>query len=107
MLDNFTWIDYLPKENVKISKLATGTYTQDLNYNVYYKTNKSDYKLLKENLISFRIDIKGKGPFDKAQICMGGVPLNEIDITSMKSKIKKLNWKFYLILINIREYLNN
>lgn len=50
MLDNFTWIDYLPKENVKISKLATGTYTQDLNYNVYYKTNKSDYKLLKENL---------------------------------------------------------
>ena len=32
---------------------------------------------------------EGKRPFDKAQICMGGVPLNEIDIKSMKSKINE------------------
>ena len=55
----------------------------------FYELSKKEKDLLKENLISFRIDIKGKGPFDKAQICMGGVPLNEIDITSMKSKINE------------------
>ena len=55
----------------------------------FYELSKKEKELLKENLISFRIDIKGKGPFDKAQICMGGVPLNEIDIKSMKSKINE------------------
>ena len=33
-----------------MSKLITGTYNQDLNYNIYYKTNLNDYKLLVENL---------------------------------------------------------
>ncbi len=49
-LNNFTWFDYLPSEHVKMSKLVTGTYNQDLNYNIYYKTNLNDYKLLAENL---------------------------------------------------------
>ena len=49
-LDNFTWIDYLPTDYVKMEKLVTGTYNQDLNYSIYYKTNKNDYKLLKDNL---------------------------------------------------------
>ena len=49
-LDNFTWYDYLPTDYVKITKLITGTYNQNLNYAIYYKTNKNDYKLLKDNL---------------------------------------------------------
>lgn len=49
-LSNFTWYDYLPSEYVKISKLITGTYNQDLNYSIYYKTNLNDYRLLVENL---------------------------------------------------------
>lgn len=49
-LDNFTWFDYLPADYINITKLTTGTYNQDLNYNMYYKTNKNDYRLLKENL---------------------------------------------------------
>ena len=49
-LDNFTWYDYLPTDYVKATKLITGTYNQDLDYNVYYKTNLNDYKLLAENL---------------------------------------------------------
>lgn len=49
-LNNFTWYDYLPSEYVKMSKLITGTYNQDLNYSIYYKTNLNDYKLLVENL---------------------------------------------------------
>ncbi len=48
-LSNFTWYDYLPSE-VRMSKLITGTYNQDLNYSIYYKTNLNDYKLLVENL---------------------------------------------------------
>ncbi len=49
-LDKFTWFDYLPTDYVVSTKLVTGTYNQDLDYNVYYKTNLNDYKLLAENL---------------------------------------------------------
>lgn len=49
-LSNFTWYDYLPTDYVRVTKLITGTYNQDLNYSVYYKTNKNDYRLLKDNL---------------------------------------------------------
>lgn len=52
ILDNFIWYDYLPNNYVKITKLVTGTYNQDLNYSLYYKTNKNDYRLLKEKLSS-------------------------------------------------------
>ena len=51
-LDNFIWHDYLPTDCIRITKLVTGTYNQDLNYSVYYKTNKNDYRLLKEKLSS-------------------------------------------------------
>lgn len=49
-LDKFTWYDYLPTEYVKATRLVTGTFNQDLNYAIYYKTNKNDYKLLRDNL---------------------------------------------------------
>ena len=50
LLDKFTWYDYLPTEYIRATKLITGTYNQNLNYSIYYKTNKNDYKLLKDNL---------------------------------------------------------
>ena len=49
-LDNFTWYDFLPTDYVTATKLVTGTYNQDLNYAIYYKTNKNDYRLLRDNL---------------------------------------------------------
>lgn len=49
-LDKFTWIDSLPTDYVRVTKLITGTYNQDLNYSIYYKTNKNNYRLLKDNL---------------------------------------------------------
>ena len=49
-LKDFTWYDYLPTDYVTATKLVTGTYNQDLNYAVYYKTNKKDYRLLRDNL---------------------------------------------------------
>lgn len=49
-LDNFTWYDYLPTDYLRLTKLITGTYNQDLDYDIYYKTNKNNYRLLKDNL---------------------------------------------------------
>ena len=49
-LDNFTWHDFLPTDYVTVTKLVTGTYNQDLNYAIYYKTNKNEYRLLRDNL---------------------------------------------------------
>ncbi|MBQ9658236.1 MAG: Cys-Gln thioester bond-forming surface protein [Clostridia bacterium] len=51
-LDNFTWYEYLPTDYVRISGFVTGTYNQELNYNLYYKTNKNDFRLFQENLNS-------------------------------------------------------
>lgn len=59
-LDNFTWTDNLPYEYVRITKLFTGTYNEDLEYSVKYKTNKSEdyieygkYNTQKNNYIDF------------------------------------------------------
>lgn len=50
-LDNFTWYDILPSEQAKITKISTGVYNQELNYNVCYKTNYKDtYMIAKANL---------------------------------------------------------
>ena len=47
-LDNFTWIEYIPYQHSKVTKLVTGIYSQYIEYDVYYKTNLYDYKLLKK-----------------------------------------------------------
>lgn len=51
-LNHFTWYDYLPSDYVSMTKLVTGTYNQELYYNIYYKTNLNDYRVLAENLYS-------------------------------------------------------
>ena len=57
---NFTWTDNLPYDYVRITKLFTGTYNEDLDYIVKYKTNKSEdyiefgkYNTQKNNYIDF------------------------------------------------------
>lgn len=55
-LDNFTWRDTLPTEAVRIDKIYTGTWNEDLEYAVYYKTNKTEeYKLFKDKLNTQKI----------------------------------------------------
>ena len=50
-LDNFKWYDYIPTDYIRLQKMTTGTWNQDLTYKIYYKTNKTDdYVLFKENL---------------------------------------------------------
>ena len=53
-LDNVTWIDTIPSEYINVTKFRTGTYNQNLQYNLYYKTNLSndEYILLMEDLSS-------------------------------------------------------
>ena len=46
-LDNFTWTEYIPYEDSKATKMVTGIYNEDIDYEIYYKTNQSDYKLFK------------------------------------------------------------
>ena len=61
-LDNFTMTDTLPYKYIKVNKFKTGTYNQDVRYNLYYKSNLSgDYILLMEDLNSkenYEIDFK-------------------------------------------------
>lgn len=40
-LDDFVWSDVLPTEYIRATKLYTGTYNEDLRYEIYYKTNLS------------------------------------------------------------------
>ena len=50
-LDNFKWYDYIPTDYIRLQKMTTGTWNQELTYKVYYKTNKSnEYILFKEEL---------------------------------------------------------
>ena len=51
-LDNFYWEDVIPKDYIKVTKFETGTYNQNLKYNLYYKTNLSEdkYILMMEDL---------------------------------------------------------
>ena len=48
-LDNFTLTDDLPDE-VRLQKLQTGTYNEDLKYSIYYNTNKRENIKLQDNL---------------------------------------------------------
>ena len=59
-LDNFTWMDNLPYEFIRITKLFTGTYNENLDYIVKYKTNKTEdyielgkFNTQKNNYIDF------------------------------------------------------
>lgn len=49
-LSDFTWTDTLPTDAVRIDKILTGTWNQELEYSVWYKTNKNDYRVIAENL---------------------------------------------------------
>ena len=62
-LEDFTWHDKIPTDYIKVTKFETGTYNQNLRYNLYYKTNLSDnrYILMMEGLSSlenYKIDFE-------------------------------------------------
>ena len=51
LLDKFTMTDILPSDYINVTKFKTGTYNQDIKYDLYYKTNMTEhYQLLMEDL---------------------------------------------------------
>ena len=65
-LENFKWFDYIPTDYVRLQNMTTGTWNQDLTYDVYYKTNKSDDYILRyeglktteDHLLNFTTEIE-------------------------------------------------
>ena len=45
-LNNFVWTEYLPFEQITATKIVTGIYNENIDYSIYYKTNKNNYNLL-------------------------------------------------------------
>ena len=51
-LNNFNWTDEVPSKYIKVTEFETGTYNQNIKYDLYYKTNLTDnkYVLMMEDL---------------------------------------------------------
>lgn len=60
----------------------------------YKSLTENEKKLFKEYLTSFTLKVYGTNDYDKAQVTMGGVPLTDINISTMESNNVK---KLYLI----------
>lgn len=92
-------LDSLFKTNKKISEVLE----RILNYklvnilikeaklktNYYDKLDKKEKNKLLNTLTNFKIKIIETGSFDKAQVCTGGVSLEEINLKTMESKKEK------------------
>ena len=65
---------------IKESKIKTNNYNQ---------LTKEEKKILFNTFTNFKIKIVETGSFDKAQVCAGGVPLDEINLKTMESKKEK------------------
>lgn len=48
LLDELCLKEILPYKQIKVTKLVTGIYNEDINYKIYYKTENEEYILLKE-----------------------------------------------------------
>lgn len=66
---------------IKQSKIDKSAKWQDL--------NKNSRLILAKNIVTFALTIVDTNSFDKAQICSGGVPLNEINPKTMESRKSK------------------
>lgn len=76
-LNNFTWEDNLPYKYSTLTKLFTGTYNEDLDYDVYYKLVDSSewikygtYNTMKNNFVDFT---KVNGVVSDFKLCFGTV----------------------------------
>lgn len=63
---NFYWHDRIPTDAVRVGSITTGTYNARAWYKITYKTNKNDYRVLADNLLttsnySFKVDAGSLG----------------------------------------------
>ncbi len=82
-------------KNRTISELLDGIINYKL-LNVLLKNLKNkqwneistkDKEKIVESLVELKVNIIGTNSFDKSQVCSGGIPLKEIDINTMESKL--------------------
>ena len=91
-LMNFYWRDILPTDAVRLEKISTGTWSENLNYKIMYKTNLRDYRLLKDNLQggkNYLLDCSSKalnlasGEYvTEVMFSFGAVPPNFTNVTN-------------------------
>lgn len=91
-LTNFYWRDTLPTDAVRLEKISTGTWNENLNYKIMYKTNLRDYRLLKDNLQggkNYLLDCSSKalglasGEYvTEVMFSFGAVPPNFTNVTT-------------------------
>ena len=95
--------NYLTKQNNKLKNRTIVELLEEvLNYKIvnmlfkkhkianditYDKILKQDKDNLLNDLVSYEVKVTGTKDFDNAQVCSGGIDLNEIDINSFESKI--------------------
>lgn len=78
-------------ENILNNKLVAVILNKaNIDENKSFNELREDEKVrLINNLISFKVKVIGTNSFDQAQVCSGGIPLTEIDLTTMESKLVK------------------
>ena len=55
----------------------------------YNELSTKEKEVLIENLTNFTLDVIGTNSYEECQVCSGGIPLTEINTTTMESKIIK------------------
>ena len=55
----------------------------------YVELSDKEKDILIKNLEEFKLNITGTNSFEQAQVCSGGIPLDEINIETMESKLIK------------------
>ena len=55
----------------------------------FNELNEFEKNKVVKNCTSFGVNVLSTNSFDKAQVCSGGIPLDEIDLNTMESKIVK------------------
>ena len=91
-LMNFYWRDTLPTDAARLEKISTGTWSENVNYKIMYKTNLRDYRLLKDNLQggkNYLLDCSSKalnlasGEYvTEVMFSFGAVPPNFTNVTN-------------------------
>lgn len=70
--------------NYKLTNLLLKLSKINLN-NTFESLNNEKLNNLYNNMINFKLDITGYNSFKEAQISLGGLPLNEVDINTLES----------------------
>lgn len=91
-------------ENRNLKDLLTGLLNQKLievllkksnvDSNIYWnKLTIEEKNVIAKNIVDFEIMITGTNSFDRSQVCIGGIPLAEINLSTMES-LKEKNLYF-------------